>query len=139
MTRAGESVSHDEIVVVVLDLLRAGQQPDGLRRESRSLCRFARRSFSQEMPSHRPGARCRPRPGRHVGDVVPGRVELDDWYPAAELPCHELRGFRCPRQRAVLNRDDRHIRQAPSKQHGPLDTPRGQPAVVARLGVPCEV
>nr|WP_264082299.1 hypothetical protein [Nocardioides jiangsuensis] len=77
--------------------------------------------------------------GRHVGDVVPGSVELDDRHLAAELPCHELRGFRRPRQRAVLNRSEGHIRQAPPKQHGLLDTPLGQPAVVVRLGVPREV
>jgi hypothetical protein len=135
----GESVSHNEMVAVALDLIRPGQQPDGLRRELHSLRRFLRRNVSQEGHHTGPVLWVDLVRGRNVGDVVPGSVELDDRHLAAEMPCHELRGFRRPWQRAVLNRSEGHIRETPAKQHGLLDTPLGQPAVGIRLGVPCEV
>jgi hypothetical protein len=49
------------------------------------------------------------------------------------------RVFPPPRQRAVLNRSEGHLRQAPPYQHGLLDTPLGQPAVAVRLGGAREV
>ena len=102
----GETVRHAEMVAVVLAVLRPGQQPDGLRRELRLLCRVPRRDVGQECRHPGPVLWVDLVRRRQVGDVVRGAVELDDRHLAAELPCHELRGLRRPRQRAVLNRSE---------------------------------